>query len=159
MDAESTCCDNLFTSFTFQDIRDASPPNKRGVYVIRVKRRGRPIGEMIEQIEQIIRRLGWPVVGKRMRSRIKRLEKIVSCPTIYIGSAGTQPGSRHTLQGRYRDFAGRHTAMYPLWALLYFGWELDYGWREAENSAELEERLKRAYKQGHNDQLPALVYR
>jgi len=49
--------------------------------------------------------------------------------------------------------------MYPLWALLYFGWELEYGWVEDEKPAELEETLKRRYRQVHRGKLPALVDR
>jgi hypothetical protein len=159
MNSQGTCCDNLFSDFTFQDIRAATPPEIKGVYIIRVKQRGKPVAKLLQQVGKVIQHLDWPIVGKKMLNRIKRLERIGSCPVIYIGSAGTQQGSKHTLKGRYSDFAGRHTAMYPLWALLYFGWDLEYGWMEEENSASLEESLKHRYRQSHGGKLPALVYR
>jgi len=40
--------------------------------------------------------------------------------------------------GRYRDLARRHTALYPRWVLLYFGWELEYGWKVSDEPKELE---------------------
>lgn len=159
MNSANTCCQDLFSGFTFQDIRYASPPDRKGVYIIRVQRRGMSVRETVERVERVVHDLNWPLVGNRMLNRIKRIERINSCPVIYIGSAGTQRGSKHTLKGRYKDFAGRHTAMYPLWALLYYGWDLEYGWREEESPAGLEEALKRRYKQSHADRLPALVYR
>ena len=159
MNSQGTCCDNLFSGFTFQDIRAATPPERKGVYVIRVKQRGEPVAEILQQVGKVIQHLDWPIVGKKMLNRIKRLEEIGSCPVIYIGSAGTLQGSKYTLKGRYHDFAGRHTAMYPLWALLYFGWDLEYGWVEEENSPGLEESLKHRYRESHRGKLPALVYR
>ena len=159
MNSQGTCCDNLFSGFTFQDIRAASPPESKGVYVIRVKQTGRPVVEIGEQVGEVIQHLRWAIVGKKMLNRVTRLKRIGSCPVIYIGSAGTRRGSKHTLKGRYSDLAGRHTAMYPLWALLYFGWDLDYGWIEEENSASLEESLKHRYRESHRGELPALVYR
>ena len=158
MNNQGTCCDNLFSDFTFQDIRTAIPPERKGVYVIRVKQRGEPVAEILQQVEKVIQHLDWLIVGKKMLNRTKRLERIGPCPIIYIGSAGTQQGSKHTLKGRYSDFAGRHTAMYPLWALLYFGWDLEYGWMEEENPIILEETLKNRYRQSHG-RLPALVHR
>jgi hypothetical protein len=103
--------------------------------------------------------LAWPKVGNKVLSRVKRLEKIDRCPTIYIGSAGTRAKSKHTLQGRYEDFAGRHTAMYPLWALLYFGWELEYGWRIEAHPEIAEAQMKETFRHYHQGQLPALVQR
>jgi hypothetical protein len=159
MNSQGTCCDNLFSGFTFHDIRHANPPARKGVYFIRVKQRGTPVVEILQQVRKVIRHLDWPIVGDKMLNRIKRLEGIDSCPVIYIGSAGTRQGSKHTLKGRYADFAERHTAMYPLWSLLYFGWDLEYGWMEEENPADLEESLKRRYKESHMGKLPPLVYR
>jgi len=159
MNIENLCCANLFSDFTFQDIRTSSPPKRKGVYVIRVKRKGKHVTEIVEQMEHVIQHINWPRVGKKMLNRIKRLEKINLCPVIYIGSAGTRQDSKHTLKGRYEDFSMRHTAMYPIWALLYWGWDLEYGWIVGENSASLEEHLKQRYKESHNGKLPALVYK
>jgi hypothetical protein len=153
------CCSDLFAGFTFQNIRTASPPNRKGVYVIRVRRRGQSPDDVLQQAAYAVDRLNWPLVGRKMSNRTRRLREITECPVIYIGSAGTRATSRHTLKGRYADFAGRHTAMYPLWALLYCGWDLEYGWKEQEDPAALEASLKQAYKQRHRDALPALVSR
>ncbi|MBV9791513.1 MAG: hypothetical protein JOZ51_25170 [Chloroflexi bacterium] len=152
-------CDQIFSEFTFADIRNANPPAQRGVYVLQVKRRGSPIPEMVQQAEAIIQRLQWPMAEKKMLSRIHRLEKIGECPLIYIGSAGTQGDSKNTLHGRYQEFAGRHTIMFPLWALLYFGWDLEYGWKVEQAPNIAEASLKQMYKAQHNGVLPALVQR
>jgi hypothetical protein len=152
-------CDALFTGFTFQDLRTAEPPDRKGVYVIRVKQQGQPIKDIVQRVNQIVHTLAWPIVGNKMLARIDRLNRIASCSVIYIGSAGTRPSSKHTLAGRYSDFGGRHTAMYPLWALLYFGWQLEYGWKEDDRPADLEEQLKEQYRRIHDGRLPALVHR
>jgi hypothetical protein len=55
-------CDDLFTEFTFQDLRSASPPDKKGVYVIRVKKEGSSVTEIIEQVKQLVQNLNWKLV-------------------------------------------------------------------------------------------------
>ena len=93
-------------------------------------------------------------------SQINRLSKIGDCPTIYIGSAGTYAGSKNTLHGRYRELATRHTAKYPVWALLSSRWELQYGWMIVdEHPGAAEEVLKKRYQEAHSGKLPALVIR
>jgi elongation factor P--beta-lysine ligase len=47
--------------------------------------------------------------------------------------------------------------MYPIWALLYFGWELEFGWKEEEDPRNAESKLKQKYAERHNNKLPALV--
>jgi hypothetical protein len=76
-----------------------------------------------------------------------------------MGSAGTRQDSKNTLARRYKEFSGRHTAMYPLWALIYSGWELEFGWIETSHADETEKELKARYKQKHGDKLPAIVER
>ena len=61
--------------------------------------------------------------------------------------------------GPYEEFAGRHTIMYPLWALVASDWERAYGWCGADQAAQLEAYLKQCYKQQHDNNLPALVQR
>lgn len=153
------CCKDLFTEFEFQDLRSASPPNKKGVYVIRVKKEGSPVKEMIEQVKPRVQNLNWKFVENYILNRIGRLRKINQCPIIYIGSAGTRKASRNTLKGRYKEFSGRHTAMYPIWALLYFGWELEFGWKEEDAPGNVESQLKQKYTERHKNKLPALVKR
>lgn len=48
--------------------------------------------------------------------------------------------------------------MYPIWALLYFNWELEFEWKVANNPENVESQLKKEYKKRHN-KLPALVKR
>jgi hypothetical protein len=153
------CCSNLFTDFTFQDLKSAEPPAKKGVYVIKVSGRGEVSPEfMIVQTEKLISRIGWNLVTKFIINRVKRLDKIGSCPIIYMGSAGGRRRSKNTLKDRYEEFPNRHTAMYPLWVLLYFGWELELGWKTCLNPLQEEDELKRKYRDMHNE-LPALVGR
>ena len=154
------CCDDLFTEFEFQDLRNAEPPDEKGVYVIRVKRRGLSTIKIVEEIKQHLQGLKWELAKNYICSRIERLKKINQCPVIYIGSAGGKKGSKNTLKGRYEELAGRrHTVMYPILALLYFGWELEFGWKVDNNPSDLEEELKRKYRIRHNGKLPALVER
>jgi len=156
---QGDCCDDLYTEFEFQDLRSASPPKKRGVYVIRVNKKGRCVTEIVEQVEPLVKSLNWEVVGRYIGDRISRLKEINQCPIIYIGSAGPHQNSKNTLKLRYQEFSGRHTATYPIWALLYFGWELELGWKEEHNPGNAETQLKQEYKQRHNNKLPALVKR
>ncbi len=114
---------------------------------------------MVAQAAAAIRRLKWPMVEKMLLGRIPRLADLGECPLIYIGSAGTLAKSKNTLRGRHREFGYRHTAMYPLWTLLYFEWELEYGWRIVDNPGELEQQLKERYRGIHGGRLPALVAR
>jgi hypothetical protein len=152
-------CNELCAPFTFTDIRAAEPPEQRGVYIIRVKQQGTPVIEMMQQAEAIVRQLQWPMVERKMLNRLHRLHQISECPLIYIGSAGTRTESRNTLRGRYEEFAGRHTIMFPLWALLYFGWNLEYGWKIEDTPNTAEAELKRGYQAQHSGKLPALVQR
>ncbi|MBI3615252.1 MAG: hypothetical protein HY211_01920 [Candidatus Omnitrophica bacterium] len=89
--------------------------------------------------------------------RVERIKRIGGCPIIYIGRAGRQNNGKHTLAKRYRNFFGSHTAMFPIWALLYSGWELEYGWLEKENPEFIEAELKQKYRNSHQGRLPALV--
>ena len=142
-----------------KDLRSAQPPDKKGVYVIRIKQKGRVVNEIVERVKKLVRNLDWKLVEKYIFNRITRLEKINQCPIIYIGSAGTQKDSENTLRRRYEEFSGRHTAMYPIWVLLYFDWDLEFGWKETDDSRDVESQLKQKYKERHNNKLPALVIR
>ena len=154
------CCADLFDEYMFQDLVRAEPPREKGVYVIRIKKRSDNLPEaMISEAKQLIAKVGWKMLEKKMVSRIERLRRISACPTIYIGSAGTQRGSRNTLKGRYNEFSGRHTAMYPTWVLLYFGWKLEFGWKICDEPSLEETKLKEKYQSIHQGRLPALVER
>jgi hypothetical protein len=44
-----------------------------------------------------------------------------------------------------------------LWAPVASDWERAYGWRGADQAAQLEAYLRQCYKQQHDNNLPALV--
>lgn len=157
--AKTGCCADLFRDFIYEDIRHATPPMLRGVYTVRVRQRGQAIAEILAKSEKLLSVLDWQIITTKAQSRLNRLQSISACDVIYIGSAGTYSGSKHTLAGRYKDFAGRHTIMFPLWALLLHGWQLDYGWKAADAADQFESQLKAAYRQQHHEHLPALVHR
>jgi len=155
---QDQACASLFAYFTFAPIQHAQPPKSKGVYVIRVVFRGQPVVDVRSAAENAVISLHWPMVEKKVCSRLSRMNRIAHCPIIYIGSAGTGDTSKHTLHGRYKDLSGRHTAMFPVWALLYHHWKLDYGWLEASATREMEAELKKGYLALHGS-LPALVQR
>jgi hypothetical protein len=157
---EGGCCNGLFDTFEFTRFQDAEPPKRKGVYVIRIHRRGTPVEEVHDKAIALAESIGWDVAGRFLCSRLDRLLAIGDCPTIYIGSAGTYAGSKNTLHGRYLELATRHTAKYPVWALLSSGWELQYGWMVVdEHPGSAEEALKGQYRMAHGGRLPALVNR
>jgi hypothetical protein len=147
------------SDFNFTDLRKANPINKKGVYVIRVKKKGISSSRTIIDLKVVADKIDWDQVTKYVFSRLKRLEKINSCDLIYIGSAGTNGDSKNTLKGRYKELANRHTIQFPLWVLLFLDWKLEYGWLETETPKIKEDELKDIYKKCHNNQLPALVHR
>jgi hypothetical protein len=51
--------------------------------------------------------IAWPMLEKKVLSRINRLNRMSQCPIVYIGSAGTRAGSNNTLADRYREFLYR----------------------------------------------------
>ncbi|MGB9693695.1 MAG: hypothetical protein ACPLYF_02515 [Fervidobacterium sp.] len=158
MDKPSECCGDLFVDFIFEDLTNAKPPNEKGVYAIRVKSKSEaPPDIMIMKTRKLLSCVGWGLVVDFIMKRVERLSNIGNCPVIYIGSAGTQKGSRNTLRKRYEEFANRHTAMYPIWVLLYFGWKLEFGWKISANPLHDENELKRKYQTLHGGKLPALV--
>jgi hypothetical protein len=159
MGAKVKCCANIWDGFTFADIRVAQPPALKGIYLIRAARRGEPISAVVNQAQYLVDRIAWPLLTRKAVGRLDRLWRIGECDTFYIGSAGTGATSKYTLLGRYGDFAGRHTIMYPLWALLACGWELEYGWNAVHEAAQSERALKQVYHQQHDGKLPALVQR
>ena len=159
--AHTNCCDNLFTEFEFRNLESVQPPDEKGVYVIRIKRRNKNTPKiMIEKTEQLVSGIEWELVKNYIMNRVKRLQKIEDCPIIYIGCAGARRGSKNTIKKRYKEFSTRHTAMCPIWVLIYFGWKLEFGWRIiGQNPKRKEGELKEKYKKMHSGKLPALVKR
>lgn len=152
-------CVGIFDGFKFEPLLSAQPPQVKGVYVLRIKERGLAPSVIVEKIELVLGKMQWPSLDVVVRSNLKLLTKIGNCPTIYIGGAGVYRDSQNTLWGRYNEFSGRHTIMYCLWLLVYFGWRLEYGWVEDIHPKEREKELKREYVARHDHQLPALVTR
>jgi hypothetical protein len=143
--------------FCFESIRAANPPDQKGVYAIRVRQRGENPERMIAQLQLLIKKLNWKTVSDFFSLRISRLSRISDCKVIYIGSNRNK--SKNTLKDRYVELSNRHTIMYPLWALVYYGWDLEYGWRVTDNPERLEAQLKQQYQKLHGGHLPALVDR
>lgn len=159
MDPPRQCCGDLFADWVFSDIREARPEPKKGIYVIRVKQPGTPLDEILREADAALGRIGWQMLTESVSKRLRRMEKMDDCPLIYIGSAGTYSNSKNTLIGRYGDFTGRHTIMFPLWLLLYYGWKIEYGCKPFDEAMAEEGALKVQYRQKHRDQLPALCAR
>jgi hypothetical protein len=154
----ANCCNNLFDDFTFEDLTSAKPPDVKGIYVVRIKCRSEvPLNDMVEKTRKLLSGIGWNLVIDFIMSRVERLGNIGNCPIVYIGSAGTRSESRNTLKNRYEEFSNRHTAMYPIWVLLYFGWRLEFGWKLSANPLRDENELKKNYRILHGGKLPALV--
>lgn len=153
------CCGNLFDKFYFENIKTANPPDKKGVYVIRVKKKGKRKEIIRQEITFLLEKLDWGIVNNFIKNRMNRIEKIENCSVIYIGSGGTKPESNNTLKKRYKELSDRHTAMFPIWALVYFGWELEYGWIVEEDAGQMEKLYKNMYRNRHQNKLPALVVR
>lgn len=149
-------CDQIFTKFQWEGLVSISPkelPENAGVYVIRVKKRGKAVDEVISHTENFLSKTIWPPFEQYVLNRVNRLRRIRKCPVIYIGAAPTSLG------GRYKDLCGRrHTAFFPILALLMTGWKLDFGWLQTDKPEEVEKSLKQQYIQIHGA-LPALVKR
>jgi len=127
------------------------------VYVIRIKHRGEDSKRIIGQVQLLVEKLDWKVIGDFFDNRIGRLSRIVDCPLIYIGANRNK--GKNTLKDRYRELANRHTIMYPLWVLIYYDWDFEFGWQVTDNPQLLEKQLKQKYKELHRGNLPALVKR
>lgn len=149
-------CDQIFADFRWYDlvtIRMKMLPKDAGVYAVRVRERGKPVEWITSRSHALLGKIGWFSLENYVLSRIRRLENIGDCPVIYIGAAPT------SLRGRYKDMCGeRHTAFYPIVALLFAGWKLDFGSFEDNEPAKKERLLKEQFRKVHGT-LPALVQR
>ena len=149
-------CDHIFPRFRWErlvSIHQKQLPNRTGVYVIRIRKRGIPISEVISHTENLVNKIEWTAFKEYVLNRVNRVENISECPVVYIGAAPT------SLRNRYKDLCGRrHTAFFPILTLLMNDWELDFGWLPTDKPREMEKSLKDQYIQIH-DALPALVKR
>jgi len=149
-------CDPVFHGFLWHELstlRATDLPKKPGVYAIRIIEKGDDPIKVKYRLENVILKTGWNELIKYVGNRLIRVLQIRDCPVIYIGST-------ESIRSRYKELAGRrHTAFFPILALLLNGWKLDYGFKTAlsENKAiQLERDLKRKYI-GIHGTLPALV--
>lgn len=149
------CGLDLFWDFTFEDLTGAKPPDAKGVFVIQVRKPGMPPDEIMDALESHPWHLGGEKAEKNLLKRIGRIQNIGDCPILYIGSAE----GKKTLSGMYRELSRRHTARFPIRALMHFGWELDFGWKVDDNPRDLEAELKEKYLNRGRRALPALVVR
>ena len=128
-------------------------PRKPGVYATRVIERGGGLINARLKLEEIVLQTGWDELTRYVASRLARIFRIRDCLLIYIGSADN-------IKSRFKDLAGRrHTAFFPILALLLSKWKLDYGFKTVSSKKEaewLEEELKKKYQKMHRF-LPALV--
>ena len=162
-------CNNFLEKHSFSkgfDIRNVNlkdlnadfPKLKsKGIYLISILKRGENADLVYDKLKIIIDQLKWNMVEIFMNDRVKRICKINDCSIIYIGAAGGQhKDSKNNLIGRYFGFKDSHTIMMPLWALIYFGWELNYHFIAIDNPQILEEKLLQGFKEVHAGALPAL---
>ncbi len=149
-------CDQILKGFRWHELstlKSSQLPREPGVYIIRVIEKGEDLINAKLKLKEIVLQSGWDELIRYVTNRLTRLFRIRNCPLIYIGSTGN-------IRSRFKDLAGRrHTAFFPILALLLSGWKLDYGFRivASKNAAEhLEEELKKKYQRIHGF-LPAFV--
>jgi len=138
MGAEDYCGMDLFTDFTLEDITKATLPEEKGVYIIKITKRGLPPDEIIRQLTTRIAGLRWEMVEAFLTSRIARISNLTGCRS----STSAQQVRAKRAGTRLRGGTGilraaiRHSIR--SFALLSFGWELEYGWKVSDKPKELE---------------------
>jgi len=153
---DKTCCLDL-SDFNHAPLPIAFPPPKKGVYIIRVMKKGDAVDAIFKNVNALLVNFPWPYVREYIEDRMNRLKNIGDCPVIYIGGAGVKAGSKNTLQDRVQELANRHTISIPLWILVYFHWTLEYYWKVVDNPSDEENDLKKRYTAAHPRKRPALV--
>jgi hypothetical protein len=150
-----TCewCGDLVDNFHFEELANAHPPKKSGVYAIRVAERGKPTSEIVSQAKLLLSQLPWPQLTVWIESQMELVSRIGDCNLLYLGMT-----ARRTIQDRYAELAWSHPTTFALAALLSCGWKLEYGWREATDPAAFEKEKKGKYLETHR-KLPALMYK
>jgi len=159
---EPSCsrCADIVSRFRFSTNLAADgptiPPKEDGGYGISVTRRGLPVREIMEAASSFCALLPWPRLQRSLSAQINRLSMIGTCDLVYLGKGG---GSTNKLYGRWDQLTWSHPTTLPLAALLYFGWQLKFGWMACANPLEMEKSLKIAYRQTHDNRLPPLMKR
>lgn len=67
------CCGRIFSEFQFQDLRSAKPLKQKGVYVIRIKKKGTDTNQIILQVKPLLKRLNWNIVEEFVTNRMGRI--------------------------------------------------------------------------------------
>lgn len=151
-------------------------PDKPGVYVLRVCRRGKHYGDKfkqhylaeVAQLHEYKRHLfnkfglTWTPDSNLdfIRGRLQRLSRIKnadegSCSILYIGSS-------KNLRQRLEQLLckeDKHTIEHPVRSLLLNGWQIECAWKPTPNYREEEKQLKTTFKTEHSGALPPLVNR
>jgi len=83
-------CDCLFKDFKSEDLESIELrrlSDKSGIYVIRIRERGKTINEAISFMESFCKKMKWVAFNEYVLDRTDRLRNIGECPIIYIGAA------------------------------------------------------------------------
>lgn len=152
------CGLEIFKDFQYQNITNAHPPEKPGVFVIKIRKPGTDELEINEELTANFENIKWAAMRDAFTTRLDKIVHMSHCPILYIGSAGTSTRSRQTLAGRYQELAYCHPIQYYLWALLHYNWKLDFGWKVCDNPKKYAAELRTMYVK-HHGQMPMMVER
>lgn len=146
-----------FLGFDSGDARRVLRPDGRrqyGVYMLWVQQRGGNVAHL-EVADLFPFEAGaWPLVDEEFqRVAQPRLEAVTACDCdiVYIGRSGV-PSTQRDLYCRFREYAnGGHSGWPAVWALVAQGWQLQFGYRQAEYPAAAERQLMCEYADAHGD--------
>ncbi len=155
---EQNCSLDIFNDFKYQDIKSAHPPEKPGVFVIKVQKRGTDECEISNELTGEICEIKWKAMQHAFSHRLDQIVHMSNCPILYIGHAGTNPESRQTLADKYRELAYCHPTHFYVWALLKYNWKLDFGWMVCDYPKKYAAELKTEFVK-HHGQMPLMIER
>ena len=155
---EQNCSLDIFNDFKYQDIKSAHPPEKPGVFVIKVRKRGTDEIDISNELEGDLYEIKWKAMRYALSHRLDQIVHMSNCPILYIGHAGTNSESRQTLAGKYRELAYCHPTQYYVWALLKYNWKLDFGWKVNDYPKKYAAELKTEFVK-HHGQMPLMIER
>ena len=155
---EQNCSLDIFNDFKYQDIRRAQPPEKPGVFIIKVRKRGTDECDISNEFMGDINKIKWEAMQNSFSYRLDKIGEMSNCPILYIGHAGTNSESRQTLAGKYRELAYCHQTQYYVWALLKYNWKLDFGWKVNDYPKKYAAELKTEFVK-HHGQMPLMIER
>jgi hypothetical protein len=155
---EQNCSLDIFNDFKYQDIKSAHPPEKPGVFVIKVRKRGTDEIDISNELEGDLCKIKWKAMQYAFSHRLDQIVHMSNCPILYIGDAGTNPESWQTLAGKYRELAYCHPTQYYVWALLNYNWKLDFGWKVNDYPKKYAAEIKTEFVK-HHGQMPLMIER